>query len=317
MANEIYGSFDAYKNVLNRLNSDRNVQFIIDEKHFPPNLNYPEFYEIIKRALVYSKYIIILGGKKYYFQDHRDIHDDYEDQSITTPITSFYNTLLNRIDDKSIADTIIHIPRRYDIVIEITANDCMPGTPKLDFYNDYNFDNSISLMPKLPVSEWENTIPFKANSLEPTYFSTLAPHIENLPVEVIHKIKEDNQDSFQRYQYALKKMIGGKFITNDSQYRSIIEEVEYQTNVLHSKLETIRKSRALRAYDMLIGTTMFVLAAILPTEVAKLLGSVIGAYSFKNFTDGILKQIQDKRNLLEGDYFIPWKIDAENAKKSK
>jgi hypothetical protein len=112
-------------------------------------------------------------------------------------------------------------------------------------------------------------------------------------------------------------MIGGKFITNDSQYRSIIEEVEYQTNVLHSKLETIRKSRALRAYDMLIGTTMFVLAAILPTEVAKLLGSVIGAYSFKNFTDGILKQIQDKRNLLEGDYFIPWKIDAENAKKSK
>jgi hypothetical protein len=55
----------------------------------------------------------------------------------------------------------------------------------------------------------------------------------------------------------------------------------------------------------------------LPTEVAKLLGSVIGAYSFKNFTDGILKQIQDKRNLLEGDYFIPWKIDAENAKKSK
>lgn len=154
-----------------------------------------------------------------------------------------------------------------------------------------------------------------ANEARNSAVNVWLPNIRNVPIDVLLRIREDHQDSFSRYQFALGQfMSNSRAMDSEQKLNELFAKVDYETRQYSEKLKAISRSSALRTYQMIVGASIAGLAFSVDSEVAKLITSFVGAYQGKEYLSAIFQNAERRSDLRSSDFFIPWLLNEKNEK---
>lgn len=313
-----------YERLVKALNQSNSIQFIIDEEAIPYTGDLNEFYlnaqTMLKKLAVYADKVIIL--KRVLDYEHGEnwnasvITDDIKDKSViksNSKVTAFLDSLpkdLRRsIDFKNM---FYFIP---SCIQETEIHDAMGfSNYYFQFQDHYNNASGVYVSTKSEA--------IRAHLLEKKLLETRdlvvqniwLPSIVNIPFEVFLRVRRDEHDSFARYQYALKKFLADrKSIESTTKLKELFEYVDYETRTFDAKLQNVKKSRALRSYEVAIGLCVLGLTCFLPRDISQQIMAVLGAYQGKEAVGFVLRQKETMNDLKVSDFYVPWLYNKKNV----
>ena len=190
----------------------------------------------------------------------------------------------------------------------------------LDF-DEYVYSHETSFNFSLPKNFYKIPIALKNPEINKYFLESLSchkesiavtnvclPELRNIPLEVLLKLREDESDSFDRFHYTIRKLIGGKDIkTNESDIKILFQEVDHEIKSFNDRLKVVKRSKAIANYEAAIGVSIMGLCFAMPSDIAKIITAVIGTYSAKDFIKNLFLIPNEKYKFRESDFYIPWK----------
>lgn len=163
------------------------------------------------------------------------------------------------------------------------------------------------------------TDPIVANQIfETSVVNVWLPHLANIPLDILLKLRSDEQDSFARLHYVLQKLIAdSKDISSNAKLKELFQHVDYEVRTFEAKMNTIRKSRALKEVEMLIGFSIMGLCLTVPSDVGELISATIGAFQGKDFVGHIFRIREQINDLHASDFYVPWLLTQNKQNKLK
>jgi len=306
---------EEYIKLTNNLNSESCLHFLIklsDLRNATKSLNKTTIDMILKKTLLYStRGLILCRGIDVYQSlgnpptgpktvvDNFKFNDDLE-------------LLFNKYKDNELfKQTFLIIPEKINTIYEEFEG------PDDDWTNSYHteFDFNTKYFNKygIDISLCDPII--NANMFEKDRYSDddlsilniWLPELKNVPIDILLKIREDEFDSFIRFQYALKKFIVDySEVSSVDKLKEIFQYVDYEVRLFDSKIKQIRKSRALRAYEAAVGVITMGLCFALPLEITKLITAALGLYQGKEFIGSLFREKEKINTLKTSDFYVPW-----------
>ena len=143
------------------------------------------------------------------------------------------------------------------------------------------------------------------------------PQLANAPLDVLLKIRQDEGDSFQRFQYAIQKLIAN---SEDLEFETVLKElfryVDYEVRTFQARMVAIKKSRALAVYEAVLGFSIMGLCFAAPSDIAKVLVGIAGASPFKDFIGSLIKKRSQAYDLKTSDFYVPWLCTTKSKGKN-
>jgi hypothetical protein len=135
------------------------------------------------------------------------------------------------------------------------------------------------------------------------------PHMQNVPTDLLIKIRQDEGDAFLRFQHGLAAFLQKSQAANsEAALLDCMREVDYNIRLLDVRFRNLRKMRALRTRNIAIQLCSLALVQLAPAPIAadltKLLGSLT-AFSVLEYFAGFREKADQ---LKESDFYFPWRI---------
>ncbi|MDD2665587.1 MAG: hypothetical protein PHD13_02250 [Methanocellales archaeon] len=179
-----------------------------------------------------------------------------------------------------------------------------------DVYVKYNSHSSSKLWKHLLSDKrvgWQYGIP-----------TLFVPTLHGLTLDDVVKIRENEKESFGRYQLAItqfvRKLTGHK---DDLSLSEVVEEVSNESVRLYAQLKDIKKELKFKGLSITLGGVVCFLMIAYPEPITKMVASIVGA---KSVLDGIsfITEYSASKNMLE-DYAFAMKLacrskDFENIR---
>lgn len=141
------------------------------------------------------------------------------------------------------------------------------------------------------------------------------PNLANIPLDILLKLRADEQDSFSRLHFILKELIAdSKDITSDAKLKELFQHVDYEVRTFETKMNTIKKSRVLKEIEMLIGFSIMGLCLTVPSDVGEFISATIGAFQGKDFIGHIFRVREQINDLQSSDFYVPWLLTQNKFK---
>lgn len=308
------------KGAIAKLNSDPNFHFIIREAEIEKALNKskPITVEMVlkKGALYGTKAIILLkepevircrgqcSGSDFY------LPFEYKYSSPSQSLQSLYN-LFNK--DSSFQKIFYFSPEQvmeedYDYdEVEHLLGGVINRTVVSSFSALYNnkFGVFVSFTDPTVNAHIFETLQCKNNEL--SVLNTWLPQLENIPFDILLKLREDEEDSFKRFQFALKHLIVDSAEANsETKLKELFQFVDYEVRSFETKMNQIKKSRVLKAYEAVVSLSIMGLCFAIPSEIAKLITAFLGFSQGKEFINFLFRDRQQMYQLKASDFYVPW-----------
>lgn len=134
------------------------------------------------------------------------------------------------------------------------------------------------------------------------------PYLRHLAPDLIMKIKEDNQDSFDKFQSCLSMFIEAHKSPWESRALEMMKKVDTEVRELQEKFEKISKQRALKGFEVTVGLFSALLCLLLPAEAAQVLTPLLGSASALKGLTYVRSRKVDYFDVERSSYYIPWRL---------
>lgn len=147
------------------------------------------------------------------------------------------------------------------------------------------------------------------NTSSKGYANILLPALSNRSINEIHTFRIKEAESFQRFHSQLNKLLKeSKATSSEDKLLELMDETDQQVRQLHSKINSLSKTRFISGAQILAGFTAACLCAFIPNGLSPLLTGVFGT---KSFTDGLAFFTDFRKEYDEihrSNFYFPWKI---------
>lgn len=321
MENSTEIRYEEYKKIVTELDSDPNLHFIIQEKDLEMAIKNPKpdiVEMVLKKAALYGAKAIILlkePGRETYFSSghHIDRIDKgveliaHRDSHVSESLRSLYSQF-NK--NSSFHKIFYFLPEQIETEIAGYKDyeHCMPTqysvTSFLSIYtNKFGIDMTLS-DPTINFHIFE-TLQCKNNEL--SVLNVWLPQLANVPLDILLKLREDEYDSFTKFQFALKRLIvdSGE-INSETKLKELFQYVDYEVRSFETKMNQIKKSRLLKTYEAVINFSIMGLCFAIPSDVAKLITTYFGLSQGKELISLIFRERERMYELKASDFYVPW-----------
>ena len=318
---DIWSKAAEYSALATRLNSDPNIQFIIREEDLERVLKFPDLHVVempLKKAALYANRAIILTKPKTFFAAVGDPPETARAQwgggEISRRLEQLYK---NYSQNTAFGEAFYFMPERLNQTIENWSSE-------EDWYNDESnlfdfaatYNNKLGVEMSLSEPAINNHI-FEAlncNGNELSVRNIWLPELKNVPFEALLKLREDEGDSFTRLQFALKQLIADtEELNSETKAKELFQRVDYEVRSFENKMSQIKKSRAVKTYEAILGFSVMGLCLAMPSEVAQIISSAIGIYSGKDFISALFREREQIFELNASDFYVPWLCTRKKA----
>ncbi len=311
---------DALNNLVRRLNTNSNVQFIIDGDKLPADLDEATWVNQIETALkkmaVYADKVIFLCG------------------NVKTQ-HALGNTNLYRTRVAALAENA-KLQKEFNSIFYFVPTTVAEESFINDYWDDgtgdgqweestlkFRFDGAYHNAHGYPVQL--NDPRLRQHFLEQdksadydTVLNVWLPQVKNVPFDTFLKVRRDNGESFQKLQAAIKTFLqDSKAETTETKLKELFEFLHYEIIRYNDHMEKIRKTRALRTTQMVVSTTIVGLAFAINSTAMQTITSFLGLYQGKDYIDFLIKQKENIHDLETSDFYLPWLINQQNFKSQK
>jgi hypothetical protein len=304
-----------YKDLAKNLNADPNLHFVIREDDLDIAITHPELRMVemvLKKAALYAKRGIILTKPKTFFHATglapNPNQADWSSAEISVRLKELYEQF-NRASGFS--ETFYFIPERIIDTVEHWEDENDWDSPiettcfefSTEYRNTFGVDMSFS-DPAVNSHIFEN---LQCSSNELSVINVWLPQLVNVPLDVLLRLREDESDSFTRFHFALRKLItDAGDMDSERKVKELFQLVDYEVRSFEAEMNTVRKKRALKAYEAIVGFSIMGLSLALPTPVAQIVLSVIGAYQGKEFIGYLFREREQMYDRKSSDFYVPW-----------
>ena len=314
-----------YEDIVKELNSDPSLHFIIQEKDLEMAIKNPKpdiAEMVLKKAALYGTKAIILlkepGKKRYFSSGHPIYHGgtlidsgieliSHQDSHVSESLRSLYSQfnknssfhkifyfLPEQIEEETTGykDYEHYMPAQYSV------------TSFLSIYtNKFGIDMTFN-DPTINFHIFE-TLQCKNNEL--SVLNVWLPQLANVPLDILLKLREDEYDSFIKFQFALKRLIvdSGE-VNSETKLKELFQYVDYEVRSFETKMNQIKKSRLLKAYEAVINFSVMGLCFAIPSDVAKLITTYFGLTQGKELISLIFRERERMYELKASDFYVPW-----------
>ena len=310
----IWQRAEKYKSLLNQLNSDSNLHFIIRESDLEKVIEHqepPSVEMVFKKSALYARRAIILTEPKTQLSPVGDYNEkakvQWTKKGISAKLRSVYE---NYYEVPAFKDSFFLIPERLTAEYEIWDNDeFYPDKPDIPFdfstiyANPYGVHMSFG-DPNLNAHIFE-TLQCKAG--EVSVFNVWLPQLANIPLDILLKLRDDENEAFRRFHYSLKQLITGfERLDAEAKVKELFQCVDHEVRQFETTMGQIRKARYLKAYELLLGYGILGLCFALPSEISKIISSALGIFSSKEFITHLFREREQIHNLKASEFYVPW-----------
>jgi hypothetical protein len=149
----------------------------------------------------------------------------------------------------------------------------------------------------------------------------LMPSVRNLSIEDLSRIREDNEDSFARMQYALKRYLDGlSEFESEAQFRHLIEEVDHECRSVESDLRRVKRKHQRTLGGMVVTAGVLGVAAtvgLVDPGLSTALTAAIGSVSATDILSDRLQKIDGREDLKRSAYWIAWTVQQADNRASR
>jgi hypothetical protein len=303
-----------YKDKLDILNSDQMLHFIIRETNIEKSFGNPDiaFLEMIfKKAALFASKTVIVGRR-------RLLEGGYIQGEPFEGIKEGISGKLKEIYDKyselpKFKDTYFLIPEgitynHYDYD-EVEHEDLNSSDVLFNFFSEYQNKYGVKLSFSDPILN-KNLFEFKGvNSDDISVHSLWLPHLTNIPLDVLIKLREDEGASFLRFQMAIKHLLKGlDDMDSETKLKELFERVHDEVRAFEFEMKILSKSRALRTYNVFINFSVIGLCTWLSSPIAQVIAAVFGAYQGKEFLRYLFRELEIKNEIRTREFYLPWVV---------
>lgn len=305
--------------IVSQLNQARCVEFIVDCKILP-NIQVPvrtkhKFETLMKKLAVYADKVIFLLP---------DINsgNDKPSQDVISRIDNIVDT---QISSAKFNEIFCFLPEKIVPKLESVSDffddggasgNMLVGKPAFDFETSYHNNNGYYIdLTDLQLAHhlFEHS---SSSKRQTSVLNFWLPCINNIPLDVFLKIRKDESDAFIRFQRAVKKILKEtNSLDTTLKIKDLFEEVDYETRAFANRMERVKRSRALRKYEILLGFCVMGVGLAMNCNVLKILMPILGSYSLKGVVNNLLRDREKIDDLRSTDFFIPWFLNEANMRK--
>ena len=318
-------SLKQIRNTVHDLNLDPYLHFIYSEDDLALALNGSDNFKnleiLLKKGLVYANKTIVITNE---IVSNGGAYGPGYGSGVSGGPYEFPNNLFKTSKlENSIHDLITKyksnhnfLEKFYFIPSRIRANvtyidpyDFVQERKLTEFEFSETYSNNLGLNVSLRNPNVKNHV------LESSRFGVMniwLPQLKNVPLELMLKLMEDEEDTFKVYQYELKRLLA-EFDLNDSEKKLIelFQTVDENIRKLKIKLENIKKTATFSKIDAFIGSTVIGLTFALPEEISNMLISILGSYKLLQLKDHLFKHKEKINDLKSSEFYIPWLINEK------
>lgn len=307
------------KETVRTLNSSVELQFTIRETDLEESIKHANSQlveQVLKKASLYSSKAILLTKRTEFsklYEEESWHHDHFwGDSEIFDKITTICDGLTN----KSLFNkAFVVLPERVVTESEPFDDEEFWTRTEFEFSKSYNSPNGIDFRlsdPTLSIQVFEgNTI---GDPKDLSVLNIWLPKLSNISLDTLLRIRDDEGDSFQRFQFALKKLICNNKIDTETSLKELFQNVDYEVRTFEAKLEAIKRSRAMSTYQAILGFSVMGLCFLVPSEIAKTITAILGVYQSKGFIGALIKEYNRAYDLKKSDFYIPWLLTKKDRK---
>lgn len=292
-------------------NSSANLYFIVRESDLDRAIrnNYRRHAELLlKKSVLYANRTIMLRNPATFFTGYgreTSLINDWGDGEIFCKMKEISGGLEN----KKLFDNIFTVlPEKISYESEFSDNDeSNVESEEFNFSSSHSNRFGIDLALSDPTVNSHVFERVDADSRCISVLNIWLPQLENVPLDVLLKIRRDEEASFQRFQFAIQKLIANaKDLRSEMILKELFQTVDYEVRSFQAKMEAIRKSRALAQYQAALGFSIMGLCFAMPTDIAKAILGFVGAYQYKDFIDSLIRVRSRANDLKTSDFYVPW-----------
>ncbi|MFE9804806.1 hypothetical protein ACFYP6_39455 [Streptomyces goshikiensis] len=147
------------------------------------------------------------------------------------------------------------------------------------------------------------------------------PDLRGLSLADLSRLRRDHEDAFVRLRYALRKYLNGlSDSTSETQFRELIEEIDYECRMVEGRFEAIRKGYRRSLEGMTVTSSLIGIAAALHSispAASAVLSTAAGSATFGELIQSRVKKSSDLAALRDSDFWIAWQVHqaAKEARK--
>ena len=302
---------DDYSHLATQLNSDPNLHFIIREYDMEKALEHPQISEVelaLKKCALYAKRAIIVTKSQTFYQalgDHRpNAKSQWSGGKVSIRLEELYNK-----HNLASSSVFSFIPEKISRVNEEWEDDDFSQTETVTYSFKDTYKNVLGINVSLTDPHINRHIfeSLDCQSDELSVCNIWLPELKNIPLDILLKLRVDEQDSFERFQYSLKKLIADfSSLDSESKAKEIFQKVDYEIRTFESKFGQIKKERALKTYEAILGLSVMGLCFAVPSETAQIVSSAIGIYGGKGLFSSLFREREQINNIKASDFYVPW-----------
>ena len=306
-----------------KLSSDPNLHFIIRETDLERALEHPDHRAlemVLKTATLYASKGIILTKPVTHYKtpgySDPNYHNYWGKGEISTKLKTFYN---KHARVQSFNKLFHFLPERIEESIEewIDENEWITATPNVmfDFSTAYNNCWGIGLSFSDPTLNAHIFGTLQCKHDELSVVNIWLPQLSNVPFDVLLKIRADEYSSFKRFQFVLRRLITDtENVSSERKLTELFKYVDYEVRRFDSKMNQLKKTRALRSYQAAVGVSIMGLCLVTPTEIGKMIMSFIGGYELREFMGALFHYHEKVNDMKASDFYVPWLCTTKKAK---
>jgi hypothetical protein len=314
-------NYSSYKSLVEQLNSDPNHHMVIRGAEL--NISYaaqqPAALEtFLKKLILYAPRAILVTDAQ------EILHASGSPPPTAGHFERGYSTAVQSLQElvrKANYPDIFFLPSKVQQWITNYSSDDSVGDAS-EPITSFNFDwyqNPFALEVVLrdPVISHHMLEILNCATDEAKVINVWLPRLSNIPTEVLMKLKADEMHAFQRFHTALKSLVSDrKQLTSEALAKELFQQVDYEVREFEDKMRKIARSQALKNYEVAVGLSAIGLCLALPSDIAKIITSVIGAYQVKDFIQNLFQARDQKDEMKLSGFYIPW-LCTKMAKPSK
>jgi hypothetical protein len=318
------GTLDQYRRSVAELNSTPSLHFIYNEKDIESFVaevdSHGNTLMAVKKGLLYANHIVILTKERVVLHKYGDGTDNnFDDYDLLFEESNTQRRVSKSLDYEKDKERLLRyttfLPEK--LTYEEHYTDSFYHTEDsaytvFDFKQEYHNKAGVQIALSTPNTKNHIFEKYHDSAMHTGIINVWLPEIRDIPLETLLRIRQDEADSFIRFQHSIKKFLNGlNGFDSEAMLLELFQHIDYHVREMEQKMINLSKMKALASINAIVGSALMGLTFFLPPDVARAVIAVLGGFQLKEYKDK-LSEIYDKRNELKSsDFYVPWLMHDE------
>lgn len=135
------------------------------------------------------------------------------------------------------------------------------------------------------------------------------PHLSNVPLDTLISIREDNYDSFMRFQQAMRGfLITSSGVKSERAFIELASKVDYEVGELRIKMEKMKREATTKSFEAVGGLIASSLTLLVNADIARFISIAIGSKTIFDGLKFVLERPDAYSIIKDSKYYLAYKV---------